>query len=246
MMKSTAIILICLLLIACDNRRTLNSNTPVAFFEVEATAIKDDNTSGSLFEAVLTRNGNPYDSATILFAGQQIQAAGSGKYQAYSPSFTIPDGDLTIVFASSRDRYSSSISIEMPGSFSITSITPRNNPSGMAVLVQWSRPAARETTRYFVSVVGKNHRITGVRPVSFYAGINPSYIIPETAFQDQLGSFRFDIYYVYVGAFTRGFLPAENMWIPLPDSLPASQLSSPRGSVGYGRICLRDSIFVSF
>jgi len=239
-------IIICLLAAACDYRPTLYSNTPAAFFEVEATVIKDDNTSSSLFEADFTRNGAPYDSATILFAGQQIQSSGSGRYRAYSPSFTIPDGNSTIVFASSRDRYSSSTTIEMPGRFSITSITPRNNPSGMAVLVQWLRPAATETTRFFVSVLGKNHLITGVRPVSFYAGGNSSFTIPETAFQDQLGSFRFDIYYVYVGAFTRGFLPAENMWIPVPDSLPVSQIGNPRGRLGYGRICPRDSIFVSF
>ncbi len=245
-MKLRVIIIICLLAAACDNRRTLNSSAPAAFFEVEATVIKDDNTNGSLFEADFDRNGVPYDSATILFAGQQIQSTGSGRYRAYSPSFTIPDGNSTIVFASSRDRYSSSTTIEMPGRFSITSITPRNNPSGMAVLVQWSRPTARETTRFFVSVLGKNYRITGVRPVSFYAGSNSSFIIPESAFQDQLGSFRFDIYYVYVGAFTRGFLPAENMWIPVPDSLPVSLLSNPRGSLGFGRICPRDSIFVSY
>lgn len=230
---------------ACDNRPTLSTGPTGGFFEIGATIVKDDNTSLNLFEAEFKRNGHPYDSASILFSGQPIPSLGGGSYRAYSPGLNVPDGLSPIVFAVARDNYSSSVTIEMPGRFAITSITPRNNPAGLPVLVQWSAPSARETVWYFVSVIGKNYRITGVRPISYYAANLNRFDIPESAFQDQLGSFKYDTYYVYVGAFTRGFLPFENMPIPIPDSLPTRHISNPRGEIGYGRICARDSIFVS-
>jgi len=49
-----------------------------------------------------------------------------------------------------------------------------------------------------------------------------------------------------VGAYTRGFAAYSGMQFPLPAGLPQRTITNPSGSMGYGVIARRDSIFVNF
>jgi len=216
----SAFFLLIILILNCDNRTDTTNQPHQAAFQADMVAVKDSTGYGNVVDIAFKRDAIPFDNAVITVADQIIPRVASGRYRATSPSLSLPYGLTSVLFRSTADNYSSTVSFEIPGPFQIQEINPRSNSNGGSVLVRWGLPQAQDNVNFFISVVGKNYQTTSSRPMAYAVGSDRSFNIPDTAFEDDSGYLVPDIYFVYVGAYTRGFMAYWGEPCPIPSTLP--------------------------
>lgn len=241
-MKYISVILFAMVLvIGCDNRTSTN-NSSKASFRADVVAVKDSTGYGNVVDITFKREGVLFDNALIKVAGFAIPMIGNGRYR--TAGISLRTGEFSATFSSTADNYGSTVYFEIPDTFLIQDITPSYNSGGNPVYVGWSQARAAEAVRYFISVVGKNYVDNETQPLSFNVGTFRYFTIPDTAFENSLGILEPDTYYVYVGAYTRGFMSYDGIPCPIPANLPKRTLVNPAGYMGYGEIAPRGLIIV--
>jgi hypothetical protein len=245
-MKYCLVILFILLTLACDNRHSTVVAPKVHKFQTDLVIVKDSSGVGDFVDIAFKRDSVPFDDALIYVAEQLIPHVATGRYRATSTQITLPYGTSQVRFYSPNDSYACTLLYVMPGPFVIENINPQSNQGGGPVDISWGAPETNEQVKFFVSVVGKNYHTTHSIPLAFDVGVTNNFTLPDTVFENDQGDLEPDIYYVYIGAYTRGFIAYDGIEFPVPVTVPRRTLLNPTGLMGYGRIAPVDSIFVNY
>jgi hypothetical protein len=244
-MKYVWVIFAILFALACDNRRSTVVNPQTHTFQANLIIVKDSSGVGDFVDISFKRDSLTYDDAIINVADQIIPLVATGRYRAISSQINLPYGTSAVIFRAPIVNYACTLYYEMPGPFAIEFINPQSNPGGAPVDISWGEPIHVEQVRYFVSIVGKHYQTLESIPLALDVGSTNSFTIPDTTFENAQGNLVADIYYVYIGAYNRGFIAYDGMQFPLPTTLPRRTILNPHGLFGYGRIAPVDSIYVN-
>ncbi|MEE9554431.1 MAG: hypothetical protein V3W18_09060 [candidate division Zixibacteria bacterium] len=248
MMKPARLILtlIILLMIAysCDRRGSLEPRVrDLPSFAVEMTLIKNLSTGENLVEAYLERDGYAFSDAVITVGDTEVPSQGGGLYFVENSEFPLPAGNNFIKFDSPDDAYVQSVTIEIPGDFEITNVSPSYNSNADEVFVEWS--ASEGTSNYILAVATLNHGIDGTLPLILtLPPTTTSYFVPDTTFENYAGDPVPATYYIYLIAFNEGFGPYPGIRFPVPEDLPEKVISDPIGVLRFGTVAALDSVVV--
>ncbi len=239
-----AVLALPFLALSCDTRSSVVTRSrETASFSVDMTVVKDYSTGTNIVKANLDRDGVPFSDATITLDGRIIPSRDGGLYTIDSPVFQISSGSNQVTFASSDDSYSKSITIEMPDSFAVTTVSPRYNSNADDVTVRWS--GSDGATGYVFAVATENHYADGTFPLrKILPASNTTFVVPDTTFEDFAGDPVYAVYYIYVIAFNEGFGPYTGIRFALPEGLPRRAIPDPSGFLQYGTTAPLDSIIV--
>lgn len=228
---------------SCDSRNSLNRSRPTASFAADMTIVRDYSQQRSVARASFRRNSEPFDEGIITLGSDTIAFAGNGSYFSQSPGLELPPGINQITFASQEDEYFKTVTIELPDSFGVTNVFPRDNPNAQEVLLNWSLPGG--ATRFLLVVVSRGYPLDTTIPHMVILNSNiTSAVVPDSTFEDPFGFIVDDIYYVYMVAFNQGFGEYDGIPFPLPPGLPERRISEPAGFLRYGTVAPVDSIIV--
>ncbi len=232
------------IILSCDTRGSVDTRTrETASFSVDMTVVKDYSAGTNIVEINFYRDGVQFSDATITLDGRIIPSRGGGLYTIDSPVFQISSGLNQVTFASPDDSYSKSITIEMPDSFAVTTVSPRYNVNADEVTVRWS--GSDGATGYVFAVATENHYADGTFPLKkILPASNTTFVVPDTTFEDFAGDPVYSVYYIYVIAFNEGFGPYTGIRFALPEGLPRRAIPDPSGFLQYGTTAPLDSIIV--
>lgn len=249
MNRNFALIIIAWLSIAvmagCDRRSSTTRSKTTPTFSVDMTIIRDLSTGYNSVDITFERNSLPYSEAIITIGTSEVPNSGGGIYYINDPAFVLPAGINEITFESPSDAYMRTVSINIPGNFSIQQVSPRQNISADPVYVSWS--ASSNASRYLLVVATDDYGANGTMP--FYVTVTggTSFTVPDTTFRDDLDEIVNGIYHVYVIAFNDGLgtFIRHGPNIPMPDDLPERFIGNPAGFVRHGTVAPIDSIIVN-
>ena len=232
------------IVLSCDTRGSVDTRTrETASFSVDMTVVKDYSAGINIVDIYLYRDGVQFSDATITLDGRFIPSRGGGLYSIDSPVFPISSGLNLVTFASPDDGYSKSVMFEMPDSFAVTTVSPRNNMNADDVTVRWS--VSGGATGYVLAVATANYYADGTIPLrEILSAGNTVFVVADTTFEDAAGDPVYAVYYIYLIAFNEGFGPYDGIRFPLPEGLPQRAISDPSGFMQYGTTAPLDSIIV--
>ena len=230
------------LLAGCDRRSSISRPRNEASFSTELSLIKDYSTGRNRAYIEFFREGIAFSEATIKVDGIAIGNAGGSIYfdTLFAPLNT---GLVNITFESEADFYADTLILDLPDSFGVTNVSPREMAISNNVFVEWS--AANGATAYILAVSTRDAPVDGSTTFRILlGGTARSYTIPAQTFEDAIGDEVYGTYYIYLIAFNRGFLPYAGLKFALPEGVPVRALAEPSGIAGYGTIAALDSIRV--
>jgi hypothetical protein len=231
--------------IGCDRRSSTSRPRDTVSFSVDMTIVRDLSTGYNSVDITFKRENEPFSEAIITIGTSEVPNSGGGIYFVNDPGFALPAGINEITFESPGDNYMKTVSINIPGNFSIEEVSPRFNVSADPVYVSWS--ASSGAGRYLLVVATEDYGADGTSPF-FATTIAPgsSALVPDTTFRDSIDEIVNGIYYVYVIAFNDGLGPfiRQGPDIPMPENLPERFIGDPSGFVRHGTVAPLDSIIV--
>lgn len=232
------------LMTGCDQRSSTSRSRDEVSFSTEVSLIKDYSTGRNRADIQFYREGISFSDAVIRINGIVIQNVGGSIY--FDTLFTpLNTGLATITFESEADDYLDTLMLDLPDSFKVTTVFPSEMAIASDVFVEWS--ASDGATAYILGVSTLYSPDDGSIPFKILlGGTARSYTIPAQTFEDDFGEEVFGIYYIYLIAFNRGFLPYVGLKFPLPEGVPVRTLAAPSGTAGYGTIAPLDSIRVVY
>lgn len=244
---TTILMLMCALALigGCDRRDSVSRSRTTPSFSVDLTIVRDLSTGFNSVDISFKREGEPFSDAIIRIGNDTIPNAGGEYYYINAPQFNLPSGAREIFFESPDDNYLESVFINIPGDFEIEEVSPRYNNNATEVYIAWSQ--ASGATNYLLVVATENYAFDGTSPYFAIISVQDrSKRVPETTFEDSIGSIVDAVYYIYVIAFNVGFgqFIREGRTIPMPDNLPERSISDPSGLLRYGTVAPIDSIIV--
>jgi hypothetical protein len=205
--------------------------------------VRDYSQGKDIAEARFLRDGQAAPEATISVSGDNIPALGSGNYLADGPGFWLLSRANQVSFANHDDAYFETVVIDIPDSFGVTAINPRDNQGVIDVQVAWSRPAG--ASRIALTVISRGYPDDNTAPlITLFSSDVTSYIVPDTTFEDPSGFAVPGVYYVFLAAFNQGFGEFRGQRFPLPANLPQRVVSDPAGNFRYGTVAPADSIII--
>lgn len=229
----------------CDRRNSTTRPKTTPTFSVDMTIIRDLSTGYNSADITFERNGQPFSDAIISIGTSEVPSTGGGIYYVNDPGFVLPAGANEITFESPSDGYMQTVTIVIPGDFSILEVSPRQNISVDPVFVDWS--ASSNASKYLLVVATDDYGVDGTTPFSVTVSTGTEYTVPDTTFRDDLDEVVNGIYHVYVIAFNDGLGPfiRQGPDIPMPDNLPERFIGNPSGFVRHGTVAPIDSIIVN-
>jgi len=231
---------------SCDRRGSLESRQrEVPSFTVDMTLIKDLSTGKNQVDAYLERDGAAYSEAIITVGDVIVPVIGGGLYFVESAGFPLPSGLNIIKFESPQDDYTASVSIQIPGNFGITNVSPSYNSNADNVFLEWS--ASSGASNYLLAVATLDYVNDGTTPLRTILFASTSqYVVPDTTFENFAGDPVPGVYYIYLIAYNEGFGPYSGIKFPVPEGLPEKLISDPVGTIRFGTVAALDSIIVPF
>jgi hypothetical protein len=232
-----------LVLAGCDRRGSVNRFKPEPTFTTDITVVRDFVERVSRAEITFFRDGEPIENGAVRLNNMTLSDDGEGAYFITAVPQGIPGGANTITFESSDDEYTKTISLDMPDSFGVTTVNPRDNSGLVDVTVEWSRPG--DASLVLLVVVAREYPFNGTSPFIVVQNADANIaIVPDTTFEDSDGLPVDDTYYIYLAAFNEGFGEYEGIPFPLPPGLPQRRILDPSGFARYGTVAPVDSIVV--
>lgn len=229
--------------LGCDSRQSVNNDKPDVTFSVDMTVVRDYSQGKDIAVGRFLRDGLPAAEAAITISGRNIPSSGGGNYSSESPALSLLPRANQVTFANHEDAYTQTIVIDLPDSFGVTTVNPRNNQGVVDVQLEWSRPDG--ASRVALAVVSRDYPADNTAPfIVLLSSAVTNYTVPDTTFEDPSGFAVPGVYYVFLAAFNQGFGEFPGQRFPLPPNLPQRVVSDPVGHMRYGTVAPADSIII--